>query len=470
MGNRELKSKYDEIEKILSQGEYGNLVEKICCVLYGKRFTSKAGRSMEIEVRWRIKKRYKGVVVPYYKDWGKKETWLFDRLTEIESQYKKDEYDEKGELKDVKIEMSEEQWQKYDKGRQEREYYNAIENNLVKYYENITDIIMDSPGFLIEDLRYFLVYKFAELTGKRHIMDFNSIEELAGKYQFLRSIEITSTNRNTEEKIFSRGIKKLMKDNICMEKLGCNVIVEEKVKGVSIKGTNINFQFASIFYPKFGALFMNKKCNYDYQNIKNILENIVEIRESSYADKKMNLFMAEYLTGINLCMIYTKYYGIIFEKKEFNENIRRLLLEIFDEFMEMPNVFSRVQIVKEFMEPAIFFEQPIEKQLIYIQNCVFKLRDYMGTISDLVKKSKINSEDDNDDLERFLKQISNVYCFKNINQAKGKSAVVFVKENEQIREKSIVYRELQKRYIKKHDVSLKMGGCVELNGEIAPSP
>lgn len=79
------------------------------------------------------------------------------------------------------------------------------------------------------------------------------------------------------------------------------------------------------------------------------------------------IYIIESLTGINLAFHYTKYYTQI---KKFlssqmpEEKISALLLWVLDEFIDMPIVFTRNQLLKEFMEPIIFFNTEIETGLV----------------------------------------------------------------------------------------------------------
>ena len=193
------------------------------------------------------------------------------------------------------------------------------------------------------------------MTKEKITIDINMSIELQDNYNFLNFPPTTSRNTLTQRNNFAKYIKKVVEEEPIAFLEQYKISVDERNQSLILKNANVDFQLALLFYPEFRKLFQkNVRCKYDYQSMVNIIRNVGMMSKISNVDKVLNLYVSEWLTGLNLCMMYTKYYSILLQKKECDKDMKDTLILLFREFAELPNVFSRIQIVRELMEPVIF--------------------------------------------------------------------------------------------------------------------
>lgn len=107
------------------------------------------------------------------------------------------------------------------------------------------------------------------------------------------------------------------------------------------------------------------------------------------------IYIIESLTGINLAFHYSKYYTQIkklLSSQMPEEKISALLLWVLDEFIDMPIVFTRNQLLKEFMEPIVFFNDKIETGLCCAKKVLSSLNKDISIIWDDLFKSMNNQK------------------------------------------------------------------------------
>lgn len=346
--------------------------------------------------------------------------------------------------------MEKEAEDKYFAEKTMNRYYKSIKYDITSYYNNISKIIENSPAFFEEDLKYILLYKTAMLTEDKITIDVNMSIELEEKYEFLRFPPITSRNTLTQCNNFVRDLKKVVEENIgFLEQYEISIDDHSLI----LKNVNVDFQLALMFYPEFRNLYQKKaRCKYDHQSMINVIRNVEMISEISNVDKVLNLYVSEWLTGLNLCMLCTKYYHILSKRKEYDKNMKETLILLFREFAELPNVFSRIQIVKEFMEPVIFFENDTKKQLTVIRNVVKNIgKRYKGMLVKIdgkIQERLKNSQSAY--IQGFKAQCKKIEYFKKVNRVLGKDSFIFVKQYPVIKENPSIYQDLQKEYLKKY--------------------
>ncbi len=454
MNDDKLKQKCIKEKSVSQQDECRKLIIEICKSLYGDKYDADKSRSVDTAVRWEIKKLYIGKnkenkdFIPYYKDWRRKIKWLFIRLLEINPE---DIFeDEEGE---EIVSVTEEGKEKYFKEKTKNRYYQSIKYDITSYYNNIAKIIENSPAFFEEDLKYILLYKMAMMTKEKITIDINMSIELQDNYNFLNFPPTTSRNTLTQRNNFAKYIKKVVEEEPIAFLEQYKISVDERNQSLILKNANVDFQLALLFYPEFRKLFQkNVRCKYDYQSMVNIIRNVGMMSKISNVDKVLNLYVSEWLTGLNLCMMYTKYYSILLQKKECDKDMKDTLILLFREFAELPNVFSRIQIVRELMEPVIFFEHDIKKQLTVIRNVVRDIGErFKGMFDEIDKKiQKTSKKSQSAYIQGFKVQCKKIEHFKNVNQVLGRDSFIFVKQYPEIKENPSIYHNLQKEYLKKY--------------------
>lgn len=163
-------------------------------------------------------------------------------------------------------------------------------------------------------------------------------------------------------------------------------------------------------------------------------------------------YLIEYLTGVNLCMEYARYYDTIEEKSRNKNEDRKYLDRIFWYLCEMPNVFSRFQIMKDFMDSVLLFDNEITEQLVIIGNLMEILDDYFKNTCKEVTAIVKNTLNDEKLRVQYLcklrKKCYGIDYAKNISGAKGQNDYIFVKQYKNLNQYSAIYEDLQKIYIK----------------------
>lgn len=166
------------------------------------------------------------------------------------------------------------------------------------------------------------------------------------------------------------------------------------------------------------------------------------------------IYIIERLTGINLAFCYTKYYtrikNMLYGTMP-NEMIEGILLAILEDFIDMPNILTRTQILKEFMEPILFFDDDIMKRLCYMKESTFELnlqlnKTWKTSIQELFRQNIFNEfENIHSDIKQKIK-----------DTAKNETPFIFIEttHNNELCPKdfSIVFRHTIKRLILNYSI------------------
>lgn len=412
-----LDGKMRELSIILQEGDTRDCIKTICDLLYGRNEQEDSeniemGRIWEQKIEATIANSMKNsyqksangkVIVPHYSAWRtEKYRFLFTHLDEIEEEYIQiPEKIEKAE----DIQIDEEQRKKQEKERVQRQYMKAIDNDFGRYYQNIYETIVKSPLFFEADITYILLQEL--LFKKGETVEYNIDEELdvwKQGYQFLTIPEIVMKDRY---KWYERSYEFMNKQ---LENRGVfpyQYRIEYDNKNSQffrIAKANFEFQIALMYYRQFRTLCReNRKgvrCN--FKNLDEIIKNvcdIMEVEDTADTEKIIFPYMIEKILDVNLRNEFARYYHSIpnLEAKNKNvKNIRNQLERIFKVFCMMPNVFSRVYILKELLEPVMFLEQDRYRQLVIIENKAKKMEamysEYVKAILSVFERIQKNNE------------------------------------------------------------------------------
>ena len=332
-------------------------------------------------------------------------------------------------------------------------------SNFSNYYEDIAANIEKMPQFFKEDLNYILLQNLASMTENVCKIGDEEFIELEEK-DFLKVPESTADN---PEKYLQKLLKNI--EGILKEPIRCPVAFEGRIdedgKCLCIAKANVKIQLALLFYPEFRKRFLktSKKGKHDLESIIEIIENIDsiigggEIKEGG-TDSILFPYLIEYAMGINLSLTYVKYYQVFKEREGFGKNEKEILFKIFDNFCEMPNVFSRIQILRDFLDSALMFNRDMEKQLTIIQNVTKELAFYfkeMGKEISLLIKSAVTDEKVRKD---YISSLEGKCCgmeyMKKVFASNGKKGYIFVEECNEEDLNSVIFKEAQKIYEKKY--------------------
>lgn len=126
------------------------------------------------------------------------------------------------------------------------------------------------------------------------------------------------------------------------------------------------------------AFFYEEAC----KRIQKMYPEPSEFSSYSISEQEEYVYIIEKITGINLAYCYTQYYSrikkILLDQELSKERIESLLLWVLDEFIDLPNVLTRTQIVKEFMEPLLFLDENTEEKLCHIKEEARQLKIYLN--------------------------------------------------------------------------------------------
>lgn len=226
-------------------------------------------------------------------------------------------------------------------------------SNFSNYYQDIASNIGKMPQFFKEDLNYILLLALSSMTEEECRIGDGEILELE-ENDFLEFPEPAIDNPE-------KYLKKLLKEigKILEKPTGFPFAfkgrIDEKKKCLCITKTNVKMQLALLFYPEFRKRFLkiSKKGRHDLDSIFEIIENVASVTwEGGIGEGKPDSilfpYLMEYVMGINLSLEYVRYYQIFKEREEFGKEEKEILSKIFGNFCKMPNVLSRVQIMRDF--------------------------------------------------------------------------------------------------------------------------
>ncbi len=453
-----LNNKMRELSIVLQGKDEKDCVRTICDLLYRRNRQEgseniEAGRTWEQKIETTIansmKKSYQKsvngkVILPHYSAWRtEKYRFLFTLLDEIDEEYIKiPEKIEKAE----DIQIDEEQRKKQEKERVQRQYMKAINNDFGRYYQNICETIVKSPLFFEADITYILLQELWIKSGKSQNFDdevFDLWNDDYGDFLDCFKKEDTATIKHMEDQLKKTGV------------IPYYYIIEHEDNNekqeFKMTTANLEFQIALIYYEKFRNLCHgNKKVRYDFETVDKIIENIHKIIEAEIIEETESMvfpYMVEKITGMNLCLEFSRYYRIITRLENGKKDIKNHLSNIFNTLCVMPNVFSRVYILKELLEPVIFFDQDRNRQLIIIENRVKQMRkifsEYVEAIIHVFKQMPKNVRN------KYLEEVQKSYRLLKQDMRpifKEDHHYLFIKSQLNEEEK-LLYRKIQKSYI-----------------------
>lgn len=254
------------------------------------------------------------------------------------------------------------------------------------YYQLLSEIISHSEEFLLYDTRIA-----TRIARKRESANVIKI--------FCKNCEIMENNQNcdwiwkqefkifpggkneigTSEEFASRAKAQLQNTSVIFPYKFSNEVTNKNE--LLLEEHYKDLQMSLIYNDKLRILF-NKDSQHNlklflYKDACKRLRSLYpELDGYNIEQREEYVYLIEKLTGINLAFTYTKYYTQI--KKMLhgtmpNKMIEGVLLGILDDFIDMPNLLTRSQIVKEFMESILFFNDDIMKRLCYLKESTFKL-------------------------------------------------------------------------------------------------
>lgn len=391
--------------------------------------------------------------------------FCFTRLDEIEEEYiqwseREETLENTGKILKIKeVSIEESEVRKQEQKRIFEKYYYAINNDFSSYYKSIQQTIISSSAFLRYDLPYILLQNLWLDISENCVLNQEILSIWEQKYEFLDFPNIvTRDTKKSNQKYFN-----YMKENSNIH-FPYSYKFEENEQGeFYIQKANIEFQLALVFYNSFRKLYStNGRKKYEFKEIEEIIENIEKIlqdveksnewrdAEEKKIEKMLFPYLIEQVLGVNLCCEFTRYYDEISKLDEFDKEGANILKRIFASFCSMPNVFSRIQIVREFMEPVLFFGMDIKRQLIIIDKLVREMsKEYLGkieAIKDIFKEFEKNQksqyfqvlQDQNDSI-KFIKII---FC------SKSKENYIFAKKCSSVTKKGSIYQIFQEKYMK----------------------
>lgn len=303
----------------------------------------------------------------------------------------------------------------YRKGQALSKYIEVFEklkmgNCFENYCDLITTIIGDSQEYLLYDIivdqkceqqRADLGELNLELSyGKVMDIDDNSICEWFDKAHLIYYDMGSSLSEKTAFEQFARN-----RINEISFPYKFKMYADKKV--VTIEKAYKEIQLELIYSTALRNLFKRRKYNgilsaglsmYKFEEICERINPIftVEISSDSEALEEYT-YIIEKITGVNLAVCFSKYYT---EIKRNSQNIilesqqEYLLFGILNELIDMPNVFSRIQILKEYMESVIFWTGDLTKKLYCVGNSLKNLKNSYSkdwtVAKDTFEKEKIS--------------------------------------------------------------------------------
>lgn len=313
-----------------------------------------------------------GEIEEKYIQWTEKTIILENTGEEVKEESAEENEVRKQEQRRIKVKevsVEENEVRKQEQRRIFDKYYYAINNDFSSYYKGIQQTIMSSPAFLKYDLPYILLQSLWLDISENCLLNQEMLSIWEEKYEFLDFPNMVT--RDTEKS--NRKYFKYMKEK-SSTKFPYSYKFEENGNGkFYIQKANIEIQLALIFYKPFRKLYSeNGRKAYEFEKIKEIIGKIEKMvqdnenEEEKEIEKMLFPYLIEKVFGINLCCEFTQYYEAISKLDEFDDEVANSLNHIFCLFCSMPNVFSRIQILREFMEAVILFGRNIKRQLIII--------------------------------------------------------------------------------------------------------
>lgn len=319
--------------------------------------------------------------------------------------------------------------------------YDDVEDKLKFYYDLLSETIMKSWEFLLYDLKIAMIYEekmkdnnevsieYEEYVreDKRENNPFYIIDEEG--YDILKG----GTKGNYKKRFIEVAEKRIKEqENVYPIEFNYRIVDKKLV----LKQHYIRIQLAMIYNQLLKNIYNDTSLKnedsklYNYSNLCNTIKSIYPKAIKDDIIKEEYVYIIEKISGINLAICFSEYYSRIMEKvkSELKDEIKLVLIAILKEFVNMPNIFTRSQIVKEMMEPVLFWsrnEEETLKNLYIVGNTVSEIRENYNkdwnSIYDLLK---------NEDLKKQWYQFSRfIHNPNNKSMQDIRYPFIFVKNN-----------------------------------------
>lgn len=456
MAETQWKDRKEEIKQAVLDGNEKDLAGQICEILY-RRDSCWVDLSPAEEIKRYVRKKYRLELDREYKE---KQLQKLKKNSERGLHVKRKL--ERGIIPPLFTNILEEgkgfDQEEYNRNKRFDIYYGRIHQNFASYYEDIGSRIMETAQFFKNDLNYILLQELSAMTeeiyqvGDKRFLEWEEMY-IDGK-NILKIPEIDTGDKN-------RYLKKLLKEieKVLQERTGFPVkfksYVDMEKECLCIQKTDVKIQLALLFYQDFRKCFTNHKKpgEHDFIELHNMIWNIDEISvDEEEIDAILFPWLIERVTGLNLCIGYAEYYAAFKRHSEWNREVERHLNYIFDYFSQMPNVFSRIQMMIDFMDSILLFNKEIKRQLAIVENVVKGLSGYYqntcNEIAGIVKKEVKDEDLKTQYLCGVKEACRRIGVWRDIYGAEDEMDYVFIKQPEEWEQDSDIYKKFQRRYIK----------------------
>ena len=121
---------------------------------------------------------------------------------------------------------------------------------------------------------------------------------------------------------------------------------------------------------------------YNFLEVKSRFKEMIDEEKYGDQDKEIYGFLFEKMTGRLLCEEFLRYYDEIYNNFEGYDlphgtdklYVHKLLIDVLDEFIGMPNVIRRRYILKELMETVLYWKGDICKKLVHVANMAYYIK------------------------------------------------------------------------------------------------
>lgn len=432
-----LKDSVENAVRSIRNGEDADLVEAICRSIYSGE--TEAGENIydkyqHAELGTFVSDRLGTIYerayhLPHYTKWKKPLKFLFTNVSGMDTnEYKTIKWkggDGEQTFECMKFEIDPASQESYNRERTLDVYLKDIGNDFEGYYGNIYEAVKCAPQNLKYDLYYLLLYRLKKLendTIKYPEEEIADIENWYGKDgEESKELGTYFKFREGETKRCMDYTKKLLSNDRFIVPMGYTPYIEEANEwndreALVLENMDTGIQLAALYYPTFKNMYMKgTRENYSYEHMKTVIDNVRKFSQWC-CNEEISLFQIERFAGINLCIQFAGYYKKILDNNsEEKKEKKRLLMEILKEASRLPNVLSRIAIIKEFLEPVVFFYNNSRRQLLNVRNRMAKyVTEYnkgLGVIADVVleaisKETKSNKRL----LDKYIKSISDSLC------------------------------------------------------------
>ncbi len=266
------------------------------------------------------------------------------------------------------------------------------------YYEMLGKIVLKYVNFWIYDLKlekefceyrasakpiaiYYDEPKVLEVETNRECRWFFGTDEEVEEREEkdIRVMDMDGTASSKKE--FAKFVRKRLKKTDVIFPFKFNNYVNDNDE-VIYEGIFPQIQKEMIHSTFLRNIFTRKTDyrNYPYIKMQKSFKYLLDKTEGKHTE--LNLYIIEKITKINLVLKFANYYEKIVAQVEPDDKreVEETLLFILDEINEMPNLIGRCSLVKEFMEPVLFWNEDIEKQLRIIGEILNSLKEIYKSI------------------------------------------------------------------------------------------